>query len=77
MPEPAFKPQVVESSYRVEVPWFFVGRNFPAVQALFDKGVIENQAWRVAEDRKHFCIFYSREESDAEKFVRSVGGYRI
>lgn len=77
MAEPAFKPQVVERSYRGEVPWFFVGRNFSAVQALFDNGVIENQAWRVTDERKHFCIFYFRKEADAEKFVKSIGGYLI
>lgn len=79
MPKRAFQSRVIsETLYRVEVPWAFIGgRNFPAVEALWKCGVIENQAWRVDENYTHFCIFYFREEADADKFLRTVGGRRI
>lgn len=73
-----FQPEVVcEKFFRVEVPWAFIGgRHFPVVESLFKSGVIERQAWRVA-NYTHYCIFYFREESDAEKFIKAIGGYHI
>lgn len=74
-----FQPHVIsETLFRVEVAWVFIGgRNFPAVEALYKSGVIENQAWRVAEDGTYFCIFYFRSEKDANRFVRAFGGVRV